>query len=137
MPFLSFFFFDLKKYNCSKKIDFMRSFVLKTILIVSRIWQNWKKCGSSLKKKVFSLATYAKMVKKMGYPSKRYKISPMTYFSVLISIVPSKYDFFLPFLITLDLKIFIFHQKKCESPRVSTSLVLETRKLVFLGLIKK
>ena len=74
------------------------------------------------------------MVKKMGYPSKRYKISPMTYFSVLISIVPSKYDFFLPFLITLDLKIFIFHKKKCESPRVSTSLVLETRKLVFLGL---
>ena len=71
----------------------------------------------------------------MGYPSKRYNISPMTCFSVLISIVPSKYDFFLPFLITLDLKIFIFHKKKCESPRVSTSLVLETRKLVFLGLI--
>ena len=55
----------------------------------------------------------------MGYPSKRYKISPTASFSVLVSIVPSKYDFFLPFLITLDLKIFIFRQKKL---RVSASL---------------
>jgi len=53
-----------------------------------------KNVGHLSKKKVFSLATLAKMLEKMGYPSKRYKISPTASFSVLVSIVPSKYDFF-------------------------------------------
>ena len=43
----------VKKMYSREKNDFMKYFVLKTLLIVSGIGQNCQKCGSSLKKKKF------------------------------------------------------------------------------------
>ena len=93
----------VKKMYSREKNDFVKYVELKTLLIVSGIGQNCQKCGSSLKKIICQNII---------------KSHPWQLFRCLFQLYLANMTF-LPFLITLGLKIFIFHPEKVW---VSTSL---------------
>ena len=97
----------------------MKYFVLKTLLIVSGIGQNCQKCGSSLKKKVFSLPKLA---------------TGMAPISASKTIFLGEFYHFLSFLCIWGPKNNFWPPKKFELHWASPNLYLEVRNQVFLGL---
>ena len=89
--------------------------MLKTLLIVSGIGQNCQKCGSSLKKKVFSLPKLAEVVKNRGSKISTSKISAVAPISADKPLFLGEIECFLPFLRFWD-------PKKCFSKIYVTNI---------------
>ena len=90
---------------------FLKSFVLKTLLIVSGFRQNCQNYGSSLKKKVFSLPKLAEVVKNRGSKILTSKISAVAPISAYKPLFLGEIECFLPFLRFWDPKNFF--SKSC------------------------
>ena len=90
--------YQLKNCNSIFFFFFLKSFVLKTLLIVSGYRQNCQNYGSSLKKKVFSLPKLAKVVKNRGSKILTSKISAVTPISAYKPLFLGEFECFVPFL---------------------------------------